>query len=60
MFSSTDHELLENLEEKTDQTNSMSYPLIDAFFPMSFVGRMSSALSFLVLRCILKLFIFVS
>jgi hypothetical protein len=56
-FSPTDNELLEHLKEKTDQTNSMSYPFVDAFIPMSLVRRISSALSFLVLKCVLKLFL---
>jgi hypothetical protein len=57
-FSPTDNELLEHLKEKTDQLNSMSYPFIDAFIPMSMVIRIISALSFLVLRCVVKLFLF--
>jgi hypothetical protein len=56
-FSPTDNELLEHLKEKTDQTNSMSYSFIDAFIPMSMVRRLISALSFLALRCVLKLFL---
>jgi hypothetical protein len=56
-FSPIDNELLEHLKEKTDQTNSKSYPFIDAFIPMSMVRRISSALSFLVLRCVLKSFL---
>jgi hypothetical protein len=58
-FSPTDNELLEHLKEKTEQTNSMSYPFIDAFIPMSMVRRISSALNFFVLRCVQKLFLFV-
>jgi hypothetical protein len=56
-FSPTDNELLEHLKEKTDQTNSLCYPFIDAFIPMFMVRRINSALSFLVLRCVLKLFL---
>jgi hypothetical protein len=56
-FSPTDNELLEHLKEKTDQTNSMPYPFIDAFISMSMIKRISLALSFLVLRCVLKLFL---
>jgi hypothetical protein len=56
-FSPTNNKLLEHLKEKTNQTNSMSYPFIDAFIPMSMVRRIISALSFLVLRCVLKLFL---
>jgi hypothetical protein len=48
-FSPTD-ELLEHLKEQTSQTNSMLYPFIDAFIPMSLAFRASSALSFLVVR----------
>jgi hypothetical protein len=48
-FSPTDNELLEHLKEKTDQTNSMPYPFIDAFISMSMIKRISLALSFLVL-----------
>jgi hypothetical protein len=59
-FSPTDNELLEHFKEKTDQTNSMSYPFIDVLIPLSMVRRISSALSFLVLMCILKLFLSVS
>jgi hypothetical protein len=59
-FSPTDNELLEHLKEKMDQTNSMSYPFIDAFVPMTMVIRRSFALCFLVLRCVLKLFLSVS
>jgi hypothetical protein len=50
-FSLIDNELLEHLKENTDQINSMSSPFIDTFIPMSMVSRISSALSFLVLRC---------
>jgi hypothetical protein len=57
-FSPTDNELLEHLKEKTDQTNSMSYPFIKFFIPMSMVRRIISALSFLVLSCVLKLFLY--
>jgi hypothetical protein len=59
-FSPTDNKLLEHLKEKTDQRNSMSYPFIDTFIPMSMVRIITSALSFLVLRCVLKLFLSVS
>jgi hypothetical protein len=59
-FSPTDNELLEHLKENTDQRNSMSYPFIDTFIPMSMVRIITSALSFLVLRCVLKLFLSVS
>jgi hypothetical protein len=58
-FSPTDNELLEYLKEKTKQTNSISFPFIDAFIPMS-MGRITSTLSFLVLRCVLKQFLSVS
>jgi hypothetical protein len=47
-FSPTDNELLEHLKEKTSQTNAMLKPFIDAFIPISFVIRASSAFSFLV------------
>jgi hypothetical protein len=40
------------------ETYSMSYPFIDAFIPMSFAFRISFALSFLILRCVLKDFLF--
>jgi hypothetical protein len=56
-FSPTDNELLEHLKEKTYQTNSMSYPFIDTFIPMSMVRKIKTALSFFVIRCVLKLFI---
>jgi hypothetical protein len=56
-FSPTDNELIEHLKEKTDETNSMSYPFIEAFIPMSMVRRISSSFSFLVLRCVVKLFL---
>jgi hypothetical protein len=56
-FSPTDNEPLEHLKEKSDQTNSMSYPFIGAFIPMSMVRRIIAALSFLVLRCVLKSFL---
>jgi hypothetical protein len=56
-FSPTDNELLEHLKENTDQANSMSYPFIDTFIPMSMVRRIISAFSFLVLRCVLKVFL---
>jgi hypothetical protein len=46
-FRPTDNELLEHLKEKTDQTNSMFDPFIDAFIPMFMVRRTSSALGFL-------------
>jgi hypothetical protein len=52
-FIPTNKELLEYLKEKSDQTNSMSYPFIDALIPMSMVSRISFALSFLFLRCVL-------
>jgi hypothetical protein len=58
-FSTTDNKLLENLKERTNQTNSISYPFIDAFIPMYMVRRMISALSCLVLRCVLKLFLYI-
>jgi hypothetical protein len=58
-FSPTYNELLENLKEKTDQTNSIFYPFIDTFIPMYMARRMISAISCLVLRWVLKLFLFV-
>jgi Rps23 Pro-64 3,4-dihydroxylase Tpa1-like proline 4-hydroxylase len=38
--SPTNNELLQNLKEKTKEINSIFYPFIDAFIPMSMVRRM--------------------
>jgi hypothetical protein len=49
-FSLIDNELLEHLKEHTSQTNSMLYPFIDTFIPMSLTVGATFALSFLVVR----------